>query len=62
MVWVTQVLAFGGKEGSGHGVGTGKVPATVSGLSTLGGCRIGVLDPDGTSHWRVTRYRGTVFS
>ena len=56
------MLAFGGKEGSGHGVGTGKVPATVSGLSTLGGCRIGVLDPDGTSHWRVTRYRGTVFS
>ena len=51
LVWVTQVLTTGGRKAS----------TTVSELSTLGGFRMGVLDPDGTSHWRVTRYRGTVF-
>ena len=52
LVWVTQVLTNGGRKAS----------TTVSELSTLGGFRVGVLDPDGTSHWRVTRYRGTVFA
>ena len=42
-----------GEEDFDHGVGV---------VNTWGGFRVGVLDPDGTSHWRVTRYRGTVFA
>ena len=43
-------------------MGGGRLRPRCRSCQHLGGFRVGVLDPDGTSHWRVTRYRGTVFA